>query len=434
MDLTNSGSRIRDLEKYKSLATSLGIAKASSFAKTPNMLSISNMLKDNESLLKAIERNSVFGNQSRLYDDVLKSYASAINPFKNNKSHLLTLSEQIGKSLGVLTDSLEIAKASTFASTAKMLGINSMIKDNESLLKAINKNNVFGSQIKSIQSMARSYEAAIKPFSYDKSHLLSQSKEIQKSIDSMLKPLGLSNMHSVTSAAKMLGLRSMVKSNQSFLKALDRNSTWGNQLKHVDLQSQLTNLISTSNNNLLEKMMISMQSQPVAVLNTDYVPSAIELATATEILYEETDQQSFIERFNKLPAYLQAFILYIVMSFLIPITNNIAANLLTPIVQEAIEDLYRNDTDKIRIIKKSPSKITHTKIDTSHLRFIAAKNGLHVRSSPSSRKSKIKDTIHLGKLVEVLEKRKNWIKVSYKKEDKIIKGWVFTRYTKRFDP
>ena len=181
-------------------------------------------------------------------------------------------------------------------------------------------------------------------------------------------------------------------------------------------------------------MMISIQSQPVAVLNIDYIPSEIELATATEILYEETDQQSFIESFNKLPAYLQAFIFYIVMSFLIPITNNIAANLLTPIVQEAIEDLYRNDTDKIRIIQKSPSKITHTKIDTSHLRFITAKNGLHVRSNPSSRKSKIKDTIYLGKIVEVLDKRKNWIKISYKKDDKRIKGWVFTRYTKRFNP
>jgi hypothetical protein len=333
-----------------------------------------------------------------------------------------------------LSSSLSIAKTFSLTSASKMLGLTSMVKSNESFFQALDKNSIFGSQISSIQNMARNYESAIKPFADNKPSWLAQSQEIQKSIDSMLKPLGLSQISSFASTSKMLGLTNMVKSNEKFIKAIDKNSIWGNQLKHIDLQSQLTNLISTSNENLLEKMMISMQNQPIAVLNTDYMPSEIELATATEILYEETDQQSFLERFNKLPIYLQTFLVSIIIYFVLPVIQNIAANLLTPIIQEALEDLYRNDTDKIRIIQKSPSKITHTKIDTSHLRFITAKNGLHVRSNPSSKKFKIKDTIHLGKIVEVLEKRKNWIKISYKKENEIIKGWVFTRYTKRFDP
>jgi len=333
-----------------------------------------------------------------------------------------------------LSSSLSIAKASSLTSTYESLGLAGIMKSNENLFKAFDRNSIWGNQISSMQSIARSYEAAIRPFTDTKAHWLSQSQEIQKSIDSMLKPFGLSQVSSFASTAKMLGISSMIHDNESFLKAIDRNSIWCNPLKHIDLQNKLTNLISTSHEDLLEKMMISMQDQPVAVLNADYIPSEVELIQATEIFYEESDQASFIDKFNKLPAYLQAFIMYIVMSFLIPITNNIAANLLTPIVQEALEDLYKNDTDKIRTIQKSPSKISNTKINTSHLRFITAKNGLHVRSNPSITKSKIKDTIHLGQIVEVLDKRKNWIKISYKKEDKVIKGWVFTRYTKRFDP
>ena len=423
----------KDLEKYKHLTDSLGVAQASSFASTTKMLGIESMMKSNESLLKAIDRNSIFGNQSRLFDDALKSYTSAINPFKNNKSHLLSLSEEIQQSLDSIMKPVEVVQASSFASTAKMLGIESMMESNESLLKAIDRNNIFGNQSRLFDDALKSYTSAINPFKNNKSHLLSLSEEIQQSLDSIMKPVEVVQASSFASTAKMLGIESMMESNESLLKAIDRNNIFHNQFKQVDLQTKLSDLISASNGDLLTKMMESIQHQPIAVLNTNYIPSEIELITATEILYEETDQQSFIERFNKLPAYLQAFIMYIVMSFLIPITNNIAANLLTPLVQEVIENVFKSDTDKVRIIKKTPSKITHTKIDTSHLRFITAKNGLHVRSAPSKKQSKIKDTIYLGKIVEVLDKRKNWIKISYKIDDKVLKGWVFTIYTKRFD-
>ena len=49
------------------------------------------------------------------------------------------------------------------------------------------------------------------------------------------------------------------------------------------------------------------------------------------------------------------------------------------------------------------------------------KNGLYVRSNPSTRQFKIKDIIHLGRIVEVLEKRKNWIKIYTKMRVKLSK-------------
>ena len=342
------------LKQYESSFNSHGVTQASSFASTAKMLGIESMMESNKSLLKAIDRNSIFGNQSRLFDDALKSYESAINPFKNDKSRFLTLSEQIGKSLDTLTGSLGVTQASSFASTAKMLGIESMMESNKSLLKAI-----------------------------------------------------------------------------------DRNSIFGNQFRQVDLQTKLSDLISSSNGDLVTKMMESIQHQPIAVLNTDYVPSETELIAATEVL-QNSDQHSFLETFNKLPTIFQIIIFSFFMRFIdftYDVSANIIANLATPYIQQIIENnSEKSNIDKIRVIKKAPKQILTQKVNISHLRFITAKNGLNVRSAPSTRQSKIKDTIHLGKIVEVLDKRKSWIKISYKIDDKVIKGWVFTRYTKRFDP
>ena len=38
----------------------------------------------------------------------------------------------------------------------------------------------------------------------------------------------------------------------------------------------------------------------------------------------------------------------------------------------------------------------------------------------------------LGKIVEIIGKEKSWIEISYKQDEDIIQGWVFTHYTKKF--
>ena len=70
----------------------------------------------------------------------------------------------------------------------------------------------------------------------------------------------------------------------------------------------------------------------------------------------------------------------------------------------------------------------------SSYRFITI-NSLNVRTKPSIRKSKVIGQLHLGNIVEIIDKRKNWIKILYldKKNDISIKGWVFTRYTRKFE-
>ncbi len=365
-----------------------------------------------ESMLKAfsnatIDIHSLLGNSRKSYETALNSHTES-SLFSNSISKdFLAASKQFESVVGT-----------------------------SSISKAIDRNSIFDNQSRIFGDALKSYESAINPFKNDKSHFLTISEQIGKSLDMLTRPLGITQVSSFASSAKMLGLTDIVKSQESFLKAVGRNSIFDNQFKQVYLQTKLSDLISASNGDLITKMMESIQHQPVAVLNTDYIPSEIELVAATEVL-QDSDQHSFLEIFNKLPTILQIIIFSFFMRFIdfaYDVSANIVANLATPYIQQIIEDnSKKSNTDKIRIIKKTPSKIIDTKIDTSHLRFITAKNGLNVRSAPSTKQSKIKDTIRLGKIVEVLDKRKNWVKISYKIDDKVIKGWVFTRYTKRFD-
>jgi len=59
---------------------------------------------------------------------------------------------------------------------------------------------------------------------------------------------------------------------------------------------------------------------------------------------------------------------------------------------------------------------------------------LNVRSGQSI-KTKIIAKLHLGQLVRIIRKERNWSLIEYTDEDCeiCIRGWVFTRYLKRFD-
>jgi len=100
----------------------------------------------------------------------------------------------------------------------------------------------------------------------------------------------------------------------------------------------------------------------------------------------------------------------------------IAANMLMPYINNYLESSSdKSNIDKVRHIKKIPKKIITEKIDTTYLRFIST-DVLNARYKPSTTKSKIIDQLTLGQIVEVLDKRKNWIKISYHKDNKTIKG------------
>ena len=90
-----------------------------------------------------------------------------------------------------------------------------------------------------------------------------------------------------------------------------------------------------------------------------------------------------------------------------------------------------SDKDKIRRIKKTPQAVNFNLFNKETHRFITI-NGLRVRSKPSQ-KGEILTQLKQGKIVEIIDKKKNWIKVSYDIDNSTVEGWVFTRYTKKFE-
>jgi len=185
--------------------------------------------------------------------------------------------------------------------------------------------------------------------------------------------------------------------------------------------------------NLFQEILESMEEEELAILNTRYTPLDYEISSTVELLSNDIHPELFIEKFQNFSIQVKIVILWIFKNIFLTIILSIAANMLMPYINNYLESSSdKSNIDKVRHIKKIPKKIITEKIDTTYLRFIST-DVLNVRYKPSTTKSKIIDQLTLGKIVEVLDKRKNWIKISYDKDNKTIKGWVFTRHTKKFD-
>ena len=141
-----------------------------------------------------------------------------------------------------------------------------------------------------------------------------------------------------------------------------------------------------------------------------------------------SDPKSFSEYFTRLPLTIQMVIFYILIHVLLPQINSISANLITPHVEKYLSSSTDQNKLKIKEIKSIGSS---AEFDTSNLRFITGAN-VRLRSKPRT-DSNIIDDLKFGQVVTVLDKKKNWIKVSYSYEDdEVLIGWVFTRYTAKF--
>jgi hypothetical protein len=157
--------------------------------------------------------------------------------------------------------------------------------------------------------------------------------------------------------------------------------------------------------------------------------SEVEVAEKIKALEFSDDKKSFLEVFEKLPSFIQAILLFCFIYIILPLLNNIAANILTPSVQELFNDSKQTQKEQINSAKKISSK--EYDIYSQNLRFITG-NNVRLRLQPIT-SSQILDELVIGQVVTIIGKKKNWIKVEYMYEDgKILKGWVFTRYTAKF--
>ena len=182
-------------------------------------------------------------------------------------------------------------------------------------------------------------------------------------------------------------------------------------------------------NKLYNDMLEVISLEPTEVLNYAYEPSKHEFITTVTIL-EEDNNSNILEKFQQLSLHLKIYLMWVL--------EKIILTLFLSLIASYIYDNIKNNLNKpaiqqIRDIKKVPKRL-NLKIDTTYYRFIAV-DSLNVRTKPSTTKSKIIGNLTIGNIVKVLDKRKNWIKVNYsdKANDITLQGWVFTRYTHKFE-
>lgn len=108
--------------------------------------------------------------------------------------------------------------------------------------------------------------------------------------------------------------------------------------------------------------------------------------------------------------------------------------LLLPFFQPFLE-VYNNWAQQpaTQIIKtiKNEIKLTNEKEVYKNIRIVK-KSGLQVKQS-NKRNSKTLNSLELGELVEIIFKKKNWTKIRVIESEKIIEGWVYTRYLQKIN-
>lgn len=166
-----------------------------------------------------------------------------------------------------------------------------------------------------------------------------------------------------------------------------------------------------------------------ALPDIDLIDAEIESKLAAIGDESESDSTSFSKAFASLPAWLQLILWGIAVYLLLPVSQNIIANLATPHVEKLISNPEITEKEKIKQLKS----LNIDDLDLSNHRFVTTER-LYLRESPNS-KSDILSELKFGQVVSVVEKYRNWMRISCEDEDGIIvQGWVFSRYMAKFSP
>jgi len=117
-----------------------------------------------------------------------------------------------------------------------------------------------------------------------------------------------------------------------------------------------------------------------------------------------------------------------------PVIVTILISFFNPVIDKIRDQIFVNDKrTATKIIQRTIIKTEIPRNFLAEYRFITA-DVLIVRLE-GKRKSKIVGKLYFGQVVQLIRKNKNWSLVEWKDEDNdvFIRGWVFTRYLKKFN-
>lgn len=124
----------------------------------------------------------------------------------------------------------------------------------------------------------------------------------------------------------------------------------------------------------------------------------------------------------------------VVWNFIFPLIIAMISLFIAPQIKEFSKQFFsKNRAAAIGYIKKEAPKLVKEKTILKRLRFVTA-SSLNVRERNKKDSRKV-GTLYFGDVVRIIEKRRNWTLVEWASEDKdvVVRGWIFTRYIKKFN-
>lgn len=117
---------------------------------------------------------------------------------------------------------------------------------------------------------------------------------------------------------------------------------------------------------------------------------------------------------------------HILVAFIVGLSANLVLQNINKIENVLVNTQIRSKRDVTQCIKKLPIKF---QLDNFSEYRVVTGNGLHLRKKPKM-DSKILDELDRGKLVKLLQKKRNWsyVEVFYQDDLESLKGWVVTRH------
>jgi hypothetical protein len=159
--------------------------------------------------------------------------------------------------------------------------------------------------------------------------------------------------------------------------------------------------------------------------------SALEVNETVEGLFSLIHEPDFLdsiwERLKEFKIPIQAIILWILDKIFLSICIGIIINMITPHIQSYFDKFsFMCKREVTQAIKSIPHEIN---INAFRGFRVVTGDRLRLRENPSM-KAKILGELHRGKIVRVIEKRRNWTLVEVMYEDSTggLQGWVATRY------
>ncbi|WP_319380060.1 SH3 domain-containing protein [Thiomicrorhabdus sp.] len=224
--------------------------------------------------------------------------------------------------------------------------------------------------------------------------------------------------------------------NASILASLEfSNSTYAETISRANSLAEMFSPIE----NLVEKYGVMTESLAQIEISNwtktdfDYATTATSdswKASPPIELPEADEQKRFREWFNGLPDPVKIFT-YFVMLRLLEYAMGIFVNVTTPYWQEKWQGIEQ-ETPKKQIIATASEHLSP--VILVHHRFVDVKTVLYVRAD-AGKKFEVIDTLKRGKIVKLVDKQKAWSLIEYydSSSEKMIQGWVFSRYLSKLE-